>query len=75
MATIAAITTPAGLDAQLAQCYGDKLGLRNTSGQQRNATAAEVRQYLIDILKADFAAWQDKTYATAKPAPTDLSPS
>lgn len=52
MATVT-ITTTAPQDARLAPAYGYKLGLKDASGNPRNATTADVKAYLIDVLQAD----------------------
>lgn len=73
MATVT-ITTDAGQDARLAPAYGAKLGLRNASGQPRNATTAEVKAYLVSVLRADVQGYEDGLYVAAKPQPTAFDP-
>lgn len=74
MATVT-ITTTAPQDARLAPAFGDLLQVRNASGQQRDATTAEVKAWLIAQLQQVVVAYEDKQAKAAVAAPTAFTPS
>lgn len=74
MATVT-ITTDAPQDARLAPAFGDLLQLRNASGQQRNATGAEIKAWLIDQLRNVVQQYEDKQAKAAVASPTSFTPS
>lgn len=51
MATLT-INTTAPQDARLVVAFGNKLGLKDGSGNPRNATAGEIKQWIIDEVSA-----------------------
>ncbi len=68
------ITTTAPQDARLGPAFGAMLGLRNGSGQPRNATTAEAKDYLIAHIRQIVQNYEDGQYVAAKPAPTAFDP-
>lgn len=68
------ITTSAPDDARLGPAYGDKLGLRNGAGAPRNATTAEVKSYLVGILRSDVQSYEDRINKAAVAAPAAFDP-
>jgi hypothetical protein len=73
MATVT-ITTTAPQDARLGPAFGDLLQVRNASGQQRDATSAEVKAWLITQLQQVVAAYEDRVTKAAIAAPSAFSP-
>lgn len=72
------INTTAAEDAIIVQNVGLILGLKDGSGNPRNATAAEVKKFLIDYLKLRIYEQRQATDAqaakTAVPADGGISP-
>ena len=73
MATVT-ITTDATQDARLGPAFGDLLGLRNGSGQPRNATTAEVKTWLITQLRQTVQNYEDRLAKAAVAAPATFDP-
>lgn len=69
------ITTTAPDDARLGPAFGDLLGLRNASGQPRNATTAEVKTWTITQYRAVVQAYEDRLAKAAVAAPASFDPS
>lgn len=68
------ITTDAPQDARLGPAFGDLLQVRNSSGQVRNATTAEVKAYLIDILRGVVQNYEDRLAKAAVASPAAFTP-
>lgn len=74
MATVT-ITTDAAQDARLGPAFGDLLQVRNASGQQRSATAAEVKAWLIAQMQQVVVAYEDRQAKAAVATPSPFTPS
>ena len=68
------ITTDAPQDARLAPAFGDLLQLRNASGQQRNATTAEVKAWLVARMREVVQNYEDKVAKAAVANPASFDP-
>lgn len=73
MATVT-ITTTAPQDARLGPAFGDLLQVRNGSGQQRDATTAEVKAWLITQLQQTVQNYEDRLAKAAVAAPAAFTP-
>lgn len=72
MATLT-ITVPDGQVARVRTAIGSALNLVDGNGDPRDATADEVRQYLVDTLKAQVRAEEEDAAAdAARSAVTDV---
>jgi hypothetical protein len=60
--TLSATPAPA---ARLGPAYGAKLGLKDASGNPRNATISEVEAYLLTVMQSDVLGYE---YEQAKAA-------
>lgn len=74
MATVT-ITTTAPQDARLGPAFGDLLQVRNAQGEQRNATVAEVRGWLIEQMRQVVLNYEDRIARAAVPPPSPFDPS
>lgn len=68
------ITTDAGMDARLGPAFGDLLQTRNASGQQRNATTAEVKAWTITQMRQVVQNYEDRIAKAAVAAPAAFDP-
>lgn len=68
------ITTTAGEDSRLAAAFGDFLQVRNASGQQRNATAAEIKAAQVAWVTQIVLAYEDKVARAALTPATPIAP-
>ena len=68
------ITTDATQDSRLAPAFGALLGLRNVSGQPRNATTAEVKAWLIDQMRQVVQSYEQQQQVAALAAPSAFTP-
>lgn len=69
------ITTTAPQDARLGPAFGDLLQVRNAQGQQRSATAAEVKDWLADQLRQVVQGYESRVAHAAVAAPASFDPS
>lgn len=68
------ITTTAPQDSRLGPAFGDLLQVRNGSGQPRNATTAEVKDWLIAQMRAVVVNYEDRVNRAAVAAPSSFDP-
>ncbi len=72
MATLS-ITVPDAAVTRVQEALGDALGLRNGSGQPRNATTQEVQGYIASHINAKVHAYEaNKAMVTAAAAVVDV---
>lgn len=69
------ITTTAGDDLRLGPAFGDLLQTRNSSGQARDATTAEVKTWTIAQYRAVVQAYEDRVAKAAVAPPAAFNPS
>lgn len=68
------ITTTAGQASRVASAVGMELGLRGSDGLQRDATNAEVKDWLISKARQLVQAHEIRIAQAAVPAPVAFDP-